>query len=375
MSYSGSGDVTAPLQAVDIVVPIGANPPNTSTSGCEAADFTGFTAGNVALMQRGTCSFRVKADNAQAAGASAVVIFNEGQPASPTQPEDRTVVIQGTLGTPGVTIPVVGTSYAIGAELTEQTRAGAVTAHVSTATISETRTTKNVIADYKGGGDPTQTILVGSHLDSVPAGPGINDNGSGTATLLETAVQLGSAPPVANAVRFAFWGAEEEGLVGSTAYVRGLSEADRGKIALYLNLDMVGSPNSGYYVYDGDDSDKEGAGPGPAGSATLERVLVESLATAGVPAAGTDFDGRSDYGPFIEAGIASGGLFTGASEPMSAEDAQRWGGDANQPHDPCYHQACDRLDAIDRVALDRNVDAFANTMATFALSTEGLKAG
>jgi Zn-dependent M28 family amino/carboxypeptidase len=188
-------------------------------------------------------------------------------------------------------------------------------------------------------------------------------------------VQLGSAPPVANAVRFAFWGAEEEGLVGSTAYVQGLSDADRGRIALYLNLDMVGSPNSGYYVYDGDDSDAQGAGPGPAGSATLERVLVEGLATAGVQAAGTDFDGRSDYGPFIQAGIASGGLFTGASEPMSAEDAQRWGGDANQPHDPCYHQACDRLDTIDRVALDRNVDAFATTMATFALSTEGLKAG
>lgn len=131
MTYSGSGDVNAPLQAVDVVVPIGGNPPNTSTSGCETADFAGFTAGNVALMQRGTCSFAIKAANAQAAGASAAVIFNEGQPASPTQPEDRTVTLQGTLGEPGITIPVVGTSYAIGAELVEQTRAGAVTVHVS----------------------------------------------------------------------------------------------------------------------------------------------------------------------------------------------------------------------------------------------------
>jgi Zn-dependent M28 family amino/carboxypeptidase len=138
---------------------------------------------------------------------------------------------------------------------------------------------------------------------------------------------------------------------------------------------MVGSPNAGYYVYDGDNSDNVGAGPGPNGSATLERVLVESLAAAGAPAAGTDFDGRSDYGPFIEAGIASGGLFTGASEPMSAEDAQRWGGDAGKPHDACYHQACDRIDTIDRTALDRNADATAATLARFALSTDGLKTG
>ena len=105
MSYSGSGDVTAKLQAVDVVVPIGDNPPSTSTSGCEPADFAGFTAGNIALMQRGTCDFRVKADNAEAAGATGAVIFNEGQaPAGPGD-EDRRVTLQGTLGTPGVGSP------------------------------------------------------------------------------------------------------------------------------------------------------------------------------------------------------------------------------------------------------------------------------
>ena len=243
----------------------------------------------------------------------------------------------------------------------------------SNTTVSELRS-RNVIAQT-GTGNPDQVVMAGAHLDSVAEGPGINDNGSGSATLLEVATQLGPTPPVTNAVRFAFWGAEEEGLLGSTAYVQGLDEADRGRIALYVNLDMVGSPNAGYYVYDGDNSDNVGAGPGPNGSATLERVLVESLAAAGAPAAGTDFDGRSDYGPFIEAGIASGGLFTGASEPMSAEDAQRWGGDAGKPHDACYHQACDRIDTIDRTALDRNADATAATLARFALSTDGLKTG
>jgi Zn-dependent M28 family amino/carboxypeptidase len=206
----------------------------------------------------------------------------------------------------------------------------------------------------------------------VDAGPGINDNGSGSAALLETAVRLGGAPAVANAVRFAFWGGEEEGLIGSTEYVRGLSDTDRKRIAMYLNLDMVASPNAGYLAYDGDDSDHQGAGPGPAGSATVERVLVEQLAATGVTAEGTDFDGRSDYGPFIAAGIASGGLFTGAEERKTAEQAKRWGGRAGEPFDPCYHQACDRVDGIDRTALDRNVDAAAGTIARFALSTEGL---
>jgi Zn-dependent M28 family amino/carboxypeptidase len=344
-----AGGITAPLAVA-------------AGEGCDAAALAGVPAGSVVLVRRGTCTFAQKSTVAATAGAAAVLVVNNADgPLS-----------DGTLGDGATgTVPTAGLARADGDPLFA--RAGAPVSLVLNTKVEEKRS-RNVIAQTSTG-HPDQVVFAGAHLDSVPEGPGINDNGSGTATLLETAVQLGSAPPVANAVRFAFWGAEEEGLVGSTAYVRGLSEADRGKIALYLNLDMVGSPNSGYYVYDGDDSDKEGAGPGPAGSATLERVLVESLATAGVPAAGTDFDGRSDYGPFIEAGIASGGLFTGASEPMSAEDAQRWGGDANQPHDPCYHQACDRLDAIDRVALDRNVDAFANTMATFALSTEGLKAG
>ena len=199
MSYSGSGDVTAPTQAVDLLLPP-APDANTSTSGCEAADFAGFTPGNVAVIQRGTCAFALKALNAQAAGASAVVIFNEGQPG-----RDGTVF--GTLGQPGITVPVVGTSLAAGVELAQV----GVTARVRVDAVSETRTTVNVIADTAGGRDD-RVVVVGAHLDSVAEGPGIQDNGSGSAAILEIALQMAELgiQPV-NKVRFAWWGAEEAG--------------------------------------------------------------------------------------------------------------------------------------------------------------------
>jgi len=373
MTYSGSGDVTAALQAVDVVVPIGDNPPNTSTSGCEAADFAGFTAGNIALMQRGTCSFGVKVANAQAAGATAAVIFNEGQPASPTQPEDRTVTLQGTLGEPGVTIPVVGTSYAIGAELAGQ--AGA-TVHVFTQTISETRTTRNVIGDYtKGGGDKTQTIVVGSHLDSVTEGPGINDNGSGAATDLETAIQvakLGLKPK--RALRFAFWGAEEEGLLGSQHYVDTLGDAV-GDIYANLNFDMLGSPNYVRFVYDGDNSSFPVGGTtqaGPAGSGQIEKLFNDYFAAQGLATDPTAFDGRSDYGPFIGVGIPAGGLFSGAEGKKTAAQAATYGGVADQPYDACYHQACDTITNLSTRALNELGDGVAHATWTLAKSKSGL---
>jgi Zn-dependent M28 family amino/carboxypeptidase len=370
MTYSGSGDVTAALQAVDVVVPIGANPPNTSSSGCEAADFAGFTAGNIALMQRGTCPFAQKAANAQAAGASAAVIFNEGQaPAQPTD-EDRRITLQGTLGAPGVTIPVVGTSYAIGAELVEQTRAGTVTAHVFTQTLSETRTTRNVIGDYKGGGDKTQTIIVGSHLDSVTEGPGINDNGSGTATDLETAIQvakLGLKPK--RALRFAFWGAEENNLLGSQHYVDTLGDAV-GDIYANLNFDMLGSPNYVRFVYDGDASDTPTAGP--PGSGQIEAVFNDYFAGQGLETDPTAFDGRSDYGPFIAVGIPAGGLFSGAEGIKTAEQAATYGGTAGAPYDACYHQACDTINNLSTKALAELGDGVAHAAWTLAKSRSGL---
>ncbi|GAA3170973.1 hypothetical protein GCM10020255_059670 [Rhodococcus baikonurensis] len=174
-------------------------------------------------------------------------------------------------------IPTGGVSKASGEALAAAP--GDLTLILDTST--ETTKSRNVIAQTKTGATDN-VVVVGAHLDSVPEGPGINDNGSGTAAVLETALQMGSSPSIENAVRFAFWGAEEVGLVGSTRYVEGLSDQERADIALYLNFDMLGSPNAGYLAYDGDNSDAVGEGPGPEGSAGIERTFVDFLAGRGL---------------------------------------------------------------------------------------------
>jgi aminopeptidase Y len=229
-------------------------------------------------------------------------------------------------------------------------------------------TTSNVLAESVGG-DPNNVIVVGAHLDSVNAGPGINDNGSGSAAILEAAEQMAKVKP-RNKVRFAWWGAEEASLVGSTYYVNNLSQEELDKITLYLNFDMVGSPNHVFFVYDGDNSDGVGAGPGPEGSAHIEKVFEYYYDSAGQPYKGTDFSGRSDYGPFIAVGIPSGGLFTGAEGIKTAEEAAIWGGTAGQQYDPCYHLACDTYANNNDHALDVNADAVAYASLSYAMSTK-----
>jgi Zn-dependent M28 family amino/carboxypeptidase len=225
----------------------------------------------------------------------------------------------------------------------------------------------NVIAESKDG-DANNVVMAGGHLDSVQRGPGINDNGSGSAALLEVAQQMAKVKP-RNKVRFAWWGGEEAGLVGSTAYVNGLSQADRDKIALYLNFDMVGSPNHVFFIYDGDNSDGVGAPAGPAGSAEIEKTFERYFSSVGVPFKGTDFSGRSDYGPFIAVGIPSGGLFTGAEGIKTADEAVLWGGTAGQQYDPCYHLACDTFANNNNSALDTNSDAIAYAVLQYAMNT------
>ena len=302
MEYSGAGDVTANVVPTnDIVIPPGATA-GSSNSGCEASDFPASTAGNIALIQRGTCDFVIKAQNAEAAGAIGAIIFNEGQPG-------RTDIINGTLGEP-VDIPVLDTTFAVGEELYTLAQTSTVTVHILTSTISETRSTSNVIANTPTG-RTDRVVLAGAHLDSVPEGPGINDNGSGSSTILEVALQmsnLGIKPT--NQVRFVFWGAEEAGLLGSEHYVNTLTSRQRKDIALNLNFDMVGSPNFVRFVYDGNGSDTPVKGP--TGSATIEDVFLDYFNSQGLATEPTAFDGRSDYGPFIAVGIPAGGLFTGA---------------------------------------------------------------
>ncbi|KQS68427.1 hypothetical protein ASG41_05420 [Modestobacter sp. Leaf380] len=347
-TFSGSGDVTAVAQAVDTDF----TPTATSTSGCEAADFAGFTAGSIALVQRGSCDFAVKSANAEAAGAAGVVIVNRGT-------SDDGGLISPTLGAPGVGIPVVGTTSALGSTLAGDTLALTVDA------VSEVRTTENLTAELPGRVDDG-VVVVGGHLDSVPEGPGINDNGSGSATILEVAQNL-ARTQLEHPVRFAFWGAEEFGLLGSQAYVDSLTDAELARIGSYLNFDMLGSPNHANFVYDSDAS----TFPAPEGYVSAESGAIEATFEAfydsrGIAYEDTEFDGRSDYQAFADAGIPSGGLFSGAEDVKTPEQAARYGGTAGVAYDACYHQACDDLDNVSQLALDQNSDAVAYAVLTIA---------
>ena len=239
---------------------------------------------------------------------------------------------------------------------------------------TETISARNVIAQTATG-SAQNVVMVGGHLDSVPEGPGINDNGSGVAAILETAVQLGNAPAINNAVRFGFWGAEEIGIVGSRKYLESLDVEQLKDIALYLNFDMLGSPNPGYFTYDGDQSTAPGRDQSPPrvpeGSAGIERTLVDYLKKAGEAAEDTSFDGRSDYDGFTRAGIPAGGLFSGAEEDKSPEQEQLWGGTANAPFDPNYHKETDTLEHVDRDALRINGGGVAYGVGFYAQDLSG----
>jgi len=362
---SGTGDVTGRVIPVDINL----TGNRATTSGCEASDFTGldFSGPNdIALIQRGgppapapVCTFGLKATNAQAAGAEAVVIFNQGN--DPT----RLGLIVGTLVPAVVTIPVVGASFADGAALAQPGSTARIRVRPT-----ETRTDVNVIAELPGR-NPDNIVIAGAHLDGVTDGPGIQDNGSGSAAILETALMMATVKPE-NTVRFAWWGAEEEGLLGSAAYVEGLSQAERDRIALYLNYDMIGSPNYIFMVYDADQSSFVAPVPVPPGSPAIEDLYESYYTLIGEPYDDTAFSGRSDYQAFIEAGIPSGGLFTGAEVPKTAEQQAIWGGTTGAQFDPCYHAACDDFDNINLHALEVNSDLVAFAQLTFAYSTESV---
>jgi len=229
---------------------------------------------------------------------------------------------------------------------------------------------RNVIAQTRTG-DPGHVVMIGAHLDSVEDGPGIVDNGSGVASLLEIATRLGATPSVQSMVRFAFFGDEESGAVGSTGYVEGLSADDRKKIKLYLNVDMVASPNGGYFVQGGKGNDPEEAGP--PGSATIASVLADQLAKTGVTSPEfIEFVG-DDESPFIEAGIPVGGAENGDEEKKTAKQAEAWGGQAGQVYYRCYDVACDTIDNVNRTVLNHYLRALGGTLAHFATSTDELR--
>ncbi|HET6652896.1 MAG TPA: M28 family peptidase [Nocardioides sp.] len=332
--------------------------------GCEATDWDGTAvAGQIALVSRGTCPFAQKSQAANTAGAAAVIIYNNADGE-----------LNGTLGdNPQGVAPTTGITQADGQALIAEMAAGAVNLTVDLRTLVEQRQTFNVIAETKRG-DADDVIMLGSHLDSVVGGPGINDNASGTSTVLTVAEEIANPKyKLDGKVRFAWWGAEETGLVGSTFYVNQLKEKPGAlqDIATYLNFDMLGSPNFQIGVYDANNSNNAG-NPNPdgvvipPGSIETESVFTEYFDSVDQPWNDTAFSGRSDYQAFINNGVAAGGLFSGGDGTKTPAQVGMYGGTAGIHYDPNYHTPADDIDNVSRESLDIMSDAVAHTAITLA---------
>ncbi|KAI9151756.1 aminopeptidase Y [Paramyrothecium foliicola] len=347
MTYTPPGTANRPVVAV-------------SNVGCDAADYPAGVSGNIALISRGTCSFGQKALNAKAAGAVAAIIYNNAPG-----------VISATLGTPLLDYaPTVGVSQEDGLAILAATQQGEVTADLVIDAISENRVNYNVIAETKGG-DHDNVLVLGGHSDSVYAGPGVNDDGSGTVGVLVVAQAL-TKFRVKNAVRFAFWGAEEFGKLGSYYYVKQLNHSDTeiAKMRAYLNFDMIASPNYVYGIYDGDGNAFNLTGP--PGSGAIEKEFEDFYELNGAAHVPSEFSGRSDYAAFIENGIPSGGLFTGAEVLKTEAEAALFGGEAGVAYDINYHKIGDDINNLNHEAYLLNSKSIANSVAKYAISWDSL---
>lgn len=345
MSYSGAGSVRGnKVTAVN---------PGAGDSGCSSEQFSGFPEGNIALIKRGACPFGQKVQNAADAGASAALVFNN---------EDE--VFLGTVSELS-DIPAIGVSGALGEELVSLTRHLRLKIEVDTEVREES--SYSILAETPGG-RADNVVVVGGHLDSVEEGPGINDNGSGSAFLLETAIQMAEREDPNNKVRFAFWGTEESGLIGSSEYVASLTEEEVDDIALYLNFDMIGSHNYGRFVLDGR-MELPGSGGAPSGSGAIAKVFEDYFEEQGQVSEPGVLSGRSDYLAFMQAGVPSGGLFSGADGIKSEEQAQWYGGTAGEMFDPYYHTPEDTLENINWDSVAELSAAGAHGVEFFAAST------
>ena len=297
-----AGGVSGPL----VVVPVDAD------SGCQASDYAGLNAtGAVALVRRGGCPYTQKQTVAADLGAVALVVFNHsvGAVASSTDPALTR-------------IPVTMIGSADGARLSGL--AGTPTT-LEIRRHNELTVSHNIIAQTRTG-RTDNVILVGGHADSVPNSPGINDNGTGMAVMLEVAKQLGGSPKVGNAVRFAFWGAEPAHS-GSVPYLSSLSFEQQLDIALYLDIAQLGSPNGGHFIFDGDNSSGQ-PGPMPYGSAQIEKAFVDFLTSTGTPTEDAPVVGQGAYEIFMAAGIPTGGPFSGIPHIKTQAWVDKWGGAA-----------------------------------------------
>ena len=311
--YSASGDVRGTVAVLH-------------RSGCDPGDFANVADGAIAMTTEGGCFRRDQAINAAAAGAAALVVGYPGRA--------RGEIYRPTLIDPdGITIPVVSVTD----EGVEALRAAdGREARVEVVTERERKTLRNVIGEF---GEGPAVLVLGGHLDSVLDGPGLNDNGSGVAALLEVARGIAEAGvPDGWTVRIGLWGGEEFGDLGSRAHVARTPDG----IEAYLNLDMAGSLHGAALVYD------EAAAP--SGSEHITELYEAALAARGADSTRVDIGGSSDHFAFSQAGIPIGGLFAGAGEAGSAAQPSAATG---QMADDCYHLACDDIDNVDveRVAL------------------------
>ncbi len=429
-----------------------------SSDGCEAEDFNGIeVTGKIALIQRGSCIFESKNGHARDAGAVGVIIFNEGNA------DNRMGLRFSRIDSghePDTSIPVFDVGFEHGKKWIEAIQNGStISATLTIDTWIFSKELKNVIAETKNG-NPNQVVMLGAHLDSVEPGPGINDNGSGSAGILEFALQFAkSKNKPTNKLRFAWWAAEEEGLLGSTAWAhdqfgelqlkayydtgiaKGLSlgeyqdwkqtadtsnftdedkmQADAAfeaakKTKIYLNFDMIASPNYKLGLYDGDISDtyfhKDTHGdyvgvnhiPPPVGTSEIERIFETFFSSNGHVSVASALSNRSDYREFAAYGVAFGGLFTGAEvlkstgrdcsasvikdsdldvddtpdnemaecERNNVDEVELYGGYADEPYDPCYHQACDTSENLNDEAFEINAKAITYVGAHYALQEQ-----
>ncbi len=327
-------------------------------AGCTAADYRGASSvrGALVIVDALGCSVVDKQDAAVAAGAAGLlVVATDGVPG---------------LFPPGyyqqLKVPVAIIDRTADAAL-RRTNAPVRLTLDGKATLARSR---SVIAQTHTG-DAGKVIAAGAQLDSAPNSPGMNDNGTGVAALLATATALGSRPAIANAVRFSFWGSENLG--AASKYLAGLDAGQRAQIALYLDADTLGSPNAGYFTFDGDQSGP--ANPDipavPDGSAGIERTLAGYLNLAGVRPADMPLDRLTDYGAFLAAGIPAGGVTTGAQQKKTAVQARLWGGKAGVPFDPNAGGPGDGIGNVDRRALSITGPAIAFAVGTYAQSTDG----
>jgi Zn-dependent M28 family amino/carboxypeptidase len=332
--------------------------------GCSQEKYTekGFVAGDIALVSRSAnCLTANIVDNATAAGAGALLIANNNPSVAGPY---RTRVDWHKYE--DVKFPMVTVSTSLGSilqQLLAENQTVTLSLNVTTSLIATP--TYNIIADTKDG-RANRTIVVGSHLDSVPAGPGINDNGSGSSTNLELALTLAKLKiELKNRIRFAWWAAEELGLLGSTFYVNDLvanHPEELKTIAFNLNYDMLGSPNFFRGIYNGSSGPENVA----VGSGLLQEMWEKYFTDKGIAYNMTEFDGRSDYGAFIANGIPAGGLFTGAEVIKSSVDAVRYGGLAGASYDPCYHLACDTVANINKQVLGEMAKSIAFNLQELA---------